>query len=99
MTLHELAHQIYTLPYNMPCYINDVKRTSESDVRQLIKHWLMVDYKTEYPTAKMICQIALPDGRWMIKMIRNGSEYDLYVPETREQEKHLYAELGIKVTE
>lgn len=93
MTLQELAHQIYTLPYNMPCYINDVKRTSESDVRNLIKHWLMSNYKAEYPTATMICQIALPDGRWFIKLMRNGSEYDLYVPDTREQEKHLIDQL------
>lgn len=93
MTLHELAHQVYTLPYKMPCYINDVKRTSEADVKNLLKAWLMVDHMAEYPTAKFIFQISLPDGRWFCKVSRNGSDYDLYVPDTREQEQRLIDQL------
>lgn len=93
MTLNELAHMVYTLPYKMPCEINGVRRTSEADVKQLIGHWLMVSYKKEYPTAKMICEIALPDGRWFIRLSRAGSDYDLYVPDSRKQEQRLKDQL------
>ena len=93
MTLRELAHMIFTLPYHMPCYINDIKRTSEADVKRLFGSWLMADYKKEYPTQKVIFEIALPDGRWFCRATRTGEMYDLYVPDTRAQEQRLITEL------
>lgn len=93
MTLKELANMVYTLPYNLPCEINFVRRTSEADVNQLMKAWLMAGYKKEYPKAQVIFEIALPDGRWFVKATRDGSYYDLYVPDTRTQEQRLITEL------
>ena len=87
MTLHEVAHQLYTICSPVPCYINDVKRTSEADVRNLLSTWLRGEH------SQFICQYALPDGRWYIKLTRDGQYYDYYIPDTREQEKRLIAEL------
>lgn len=38
---------------------------------------------------RYIFQIALPDGEWFCEITRGSYGYDLYVPETREQEAHL----------
>lgn len=85
MTLHDVAHQLFTICKPIPCYINQEKRKSEAEVRDLLKHWLCKEQD------RYICELAMPDGRWHVLLTRDGSYYDYYLPETREQEQKLLA--------
>ena len=43
---------------------------------------------------KLFMEIALPDGRWLFKITHCADgDWDYYIPETREQEAKLTAEL------
>ena len=43
---------------------------------------------------KLYMEISLPDGRWLFKITRYADgDWDYYIPETREQEAKLTAEL------
>ena len=87
MTFTDTINQIYDL--TIAGFINGEKFT-KTEFKEALKHWLLA--KNSY-----IIEISLPDGRWLCKISKfaNG-EYDYFLPETREQEKRLYAELGIK---
>lgn len=87
MTLSELSEYVYTLPYNMPCYINGVKVTSKQELKSMLKKWLQKDIDSH------ICQTVLPDGKWYIKLYKYNNYYDLFVPSTRGEEKRLINEL------
>lgn len=85
MTITNISTQLYDLATGH--YINDVKFTSAKELRTVLSMWL---YKED---ASFIFQIALPDGKWMAKVIRKGSYFDYYIPDTREQEEKLWKEL------
>lgn len=85
MTLHELSSMTYKLCVGH--YINDVKRASIKDVEQLLSTWLRNE------NSKFIAEIPLPDGKWLCRFSRIGSYYDLYIPDTREQEQRLFDSL------
>jgi len=85
MTLTEVSKMTYDL--TIAGYVNDVKFSSYKELKTAISHWL---YKN---IDSYICQLVLPDGRWFCKLSRNGNYYDLYVPDTREQETSLVSEL------
>lgn len=43
---------------------------------------------------KLYMEISLPDGRWLFKITQyTDGEWDYYIPDTREQEDKLTAEL------
>lgn len=87
MTFIETTNQIYDL--TIEGYINGEKFT-RSQFKEAVKHWFLTGNR-------YIIEVCLPDGRWLCKISKfaNG-EWDYFLPETREQEDHLYAELGIK---
>lgn len=78
MTLTEISKMTYDV--TTAGYVNDVKFHSYRELRDAISHWLYKDVDF------IICQLALPDGRWFCRLSRNGDYYDLYIPDTREQE-------------
>ena len=45
------------------------------------------------PRSQYIFEIALPDGWWYCQATRDVWGYDLYVPDTREQEQYLIDKL------
>ena len=89
MTLKETANQIYGL--TIAGYINDVKFTKKEFQNYMDHFFKHIGVK------KHIIQIALPDGKWLCKITEYAEgQYDYYLPDTREQENRLFAELGIK---
>lgn len=90
MTLTEVTNQIYDL--TIAGYINDVKFTKR-EFHDYTKHFF-----NHVGVQKHIIQIAMLDGKkWLCKITKfSNGEYGYYLPETKEQEKHLYSELGIK---
>jgi len=81
MTLTEISKMTYSLAVGH--YINGIKRKSANDIKQCLAHWLYNEDDS------YIASISLPDGRWLCKFIRHNDYYDLYIPDTREQEKKL----------
>ena len=98
MTIKDIAHAFnFSNAYKgFPIVINGVARAGEADLRRLFAQWLNADHKDIIPEAEMIFEVSLPDGKWLAKIYRKGSNYDYYIPETREQEKRLWAELEAK---
>ena len=80
MTLNELSKMTYKLCIGH--YMNDVKWTPSS-----LKGYLAVMLIKEHD--KYIGQLCLPDGKWFCQFTKNGDYYDLYIPDTREQEQRL----------
>lgn len=92
MTLTQTINEIYDL--TIAGYINGEKFT-KTEFKRNMKHFF-----NDLGFQKYIIEVSLPDGRWLCKITKfSNGEFDYFLPETREQEKHLYAELGIKVTE
>lgn len=85
MTLHDVAHQLHSL--SLAGFINS-ERFSEQRLYTQLKAMLR-DVGDQY-----IFEIALPDGKWMAKAERTRYGYDYWIPDTREQEKVLWEELG-----
>lgn len=83
-TLHEVTNQIHHLTSGR---INGEQFT-RSELEAAIKSWL------REPAAQYIFEAELPDGKWLAKVVRVGSMYDYWVPETRKDEKRLWKELG-----
>lgn len=86
MTFNETINQIYNL--TIAGYINGEKFT-KAEFKDAVKHWFLTG-------DHFIIEVCLPDGRWLcqINKFTNG-EWDYFLPETRKQEDHLYAKLGI----
>ena len=85
MTLNEISKMTYSIAVGH--YINGIKRTSANDITKCLEHWLCGDDDS------YIASIPLEDGRWLCKFIRHGDYYDLYIPDTRDQEKRLIESL------
>ena len=80
MTLNELSKMTYKICVGH--HMNGVKWTHSS-----LKHYLAVMLIKE--NDQYIGQLSLPDGRWFCKFTKIGDYYDLYIPDTREQEQRL----------
>lgn len=87
MTLHDISHMAYSLAVGH--YINGEK-FSEKRIENMLASMLRKEGDT------YIGEIALPDGKWMFRASIICGTYDLYIPDTREQEKRLIAELLAK---
>lgn len=86
MTITTIANQIHDMA--IAGYINGEKFTKK-ELSSCLRTWL----KTK---DQHIIEVSLPDGRWLCKVYRYAkNEYDYFLPDTREQERRLYAELGI----
>lgn len=89
MTLTELTNQIFSL--TIANYINGEKFT-KAEFKRNIHHFF-----EEINFERYIIEVCLPDGRWLCKITMYAKgEYDYYLPDTREQEDRLWAELGVK---
>lgn len=87
MTLKEVSKMAYDL--SLGHYVNDIKYHSVNELYNALKDWL----NPESSYDSYIAELCLPDGRWFVKFYRVfGSMYDLYVPDTREQEKKMACE-------
>ena len=91
MTINELTNQIFSLTSGN--IINGEKFT-KAEFKRNVHHFF-----EEINFEKYIIMIVLPDGEWLCKitMFAKG-EYDYLLPDTREQEDKLWAELGVKRT-
>lgn len=85
MTLTEVSKMTYNL--TIAGYVNGLKFKSAGELKKSMEKWLSKD------TDSYICELVLPDGRWFCRLIRRGNYYDLYVPDTREQENQIMNEL------
>ena len=86
MTLKTVAHQIYNL--SVAGYINGIK-FSKSEFTTALAMWMR-------GTDRYIIEVALPDGRWLVKITQyapSADGYDYYVPATREQEEVIRKEI------
>ena len=89
MTLNETINQIYDLTTDG--IINGEKFTKKR-FSEILKHFF-----NDLSFDKLIFEITLPDGNWLVKLYKwDNKEYDYFLPDTREQEKKLYRELGIE---
>lgn len=61
---------------------------TKAEFRETLGMWLR-DY-----TCRYIASMVLPDGEWLVQFSKSGEYYDLWIPDTREQEERLYAALG-----
>lgn len=87
MTLTNIANMAYDLAVGH--YINGEK-FSEQRTRDLFGAMLRKEGDAYYG------QIALPDGKWCFRASIICGTYDLYIPDTREQEDRLIAEFAKK---
>ena len=82
MTLNYIINQVYHLSVNG--YFNHQKFTF-ADFKDAITRWMR-------GTNRYILEISLPDGWWYMsinKYNNNIDGYDYFIPDNREQEKHL----------
>ena len=87
MTIKEIADQIYRMSKGQ---VNGEKFTKR-ELENVFRMWMRTG--NEY-----IGSVILPDGEWLFLIDRFGhdqSQYDYYIPDTREHEKSLYKALGI----
>ena len=84
MTIKEVINQVYGLSING--YFNR-ERFSKTEFNTLIR--TMFKNGNNY-----ICEIALPDGWWYMKIMKlQNHEYDYYIPDTRDQEQIIIKQL------
>jgi len=84
MTKAELVNQIYGL--SVAGYFNSEKFTKERLNTYISKMCRNVG-------DKLYMEISLPDGRWLFKITHYAaSDWDYFIPDTREQEAKLTAE-------
>ncbi len=89
MTLNETINQIYDLTTDG---IINGKKFTRKRFSEILKHFFK-----DLSFDKLIFEITLPDGNWLVKLYKwDNKEYDYFLPDTREQEKKLYRELGIE---
>lgn len=88
MTLKDLTDMTYDLALGH--YINGEKFTRD-ELHDCLKHWLCKSDSSYVGT------ITLPDGEWYVRFLRHNHYYDLYVPDTREQESMLIQKLMMGV--
>lgn len=87
MTLHEVSKQLYKLScagfFNgHKCRENELYEYLKSNLEdKKIGSWLPIE-------------ITLDDGRWKMKVTKYAGGYDYFIPETREQEERLQAEIA-----
>lgn len=85
MTLRETADMALDLTVDHK--INGVHFT-KAEFRHVLDMWL-----NKY-TCRYIASINLSDGEWLVQFSKSRDYYDLWIPDTREQEERLYAALG-----
>lgn len=85
MTLRDITNQAMYLA--VAGYINGEKFTKA----QLYDLFSKMLYKNP---SQYIFEVSMPDGRWYCKATRDWYGYDLYVPDNREQEAYIKAELS-----
>lgn len=84
MTLHDIATQIHHISAGR---VNG-ERFSRHELEATLGRWL------REPQSRYILEAELPDGRWLVKAENLGrGMFDYYIPDTREQEAALKAEL------
>ena len=92
MTLHDLSSQLFEL--SVSGYFNGEKFT-----RRELEHYLQSLFRPGTSLKlgnRAVMEIALPDGRWHFSVIRwadSPDGFDYCIPDTREQEAQLLAEL------
>ena len=84
MTLHEVANQIHDLTAGT---ING-EHFTKTEFNTTLRRWMGLG-------EQMIFELTLPDGRWLCKVYEIRDGYDYFLPDTREQERELYKELGV----
>lgn len=87
MTVKEVAKMAYDL--SLGHYINGEKYKSSAEFYRTLTHWMQSG-------DQYIAELCFPDGRWLCKFykvpkIKNC--YDLFIPDTREQEQTLYMQI------
>lgn len=85
MTLREVADMALDLTVDHK--ING-EHFTKAEFRYVLNKWL-----NKY-TCRYIASINLPDGEWLVQFSKSRDYYDLWIPDTREQEERLYAALG-----
>lgn len=93
MKFAEVAHQIYTMAQPMHCVINGMRINSEKELKDVFRPLLVCGENGQF-----IYEQVLPDGAWFCKIIRRGMYFDYIVPDTREQEAKIIAELFPKTS-
>lgn len=86
MTITSITNQLFTL--SLGGFFNGEKFT-----RQQLNHHIANAMRTG---DKYIMEIALPDGKWLFQISRWSDKpdgFDFFIPETREQETHLWKTL------
>lgn len=86
MTLHDVSTQIFGL--SVGGYFNREKFTQQS-LHNFIKRMFSTPLKGGN---RLVMEIALPDGWWYFYITEYAKgEFDYYIPDTREQEKRVFA--------
>lgn len=77
MTIKEMTKQVYGL--SIAGYFNGEKFSYSEFYNYVRKHL----------NDSLIMEISLRDGRWYFEMIKKGSICDYFIPDDRDQEKHI----------
>lgn len=80
MTLREVADMALGLTVDHK--ING-QHFTKAEFREVLGMWL------RNHTSQYVGTMVLPDGEWFVQFSRSGEYYDLYIPDTREQEEEL----------
>ena len=87
MTINEVIEQLYDLA--IAGYFNGEKFT-----KKRLKSYITAMFKDG--SKSLVMNIALPDGRWFFRITQYApSEFDYYIPDTRETEKRVMAKINI----
>ena len=87
MTIKEITKQVHKLSGGI---VNGEKFTKKQ-LEDAIKMWMRTG-------DSYIGEISLPTGNWLFLIERfphERNQFDYWIPDTRDQEKHLYKMLGI----
>ena len=98
MTLREVASQIYGL--TIDGFVNGEQFTRK-ELEQVLRKWMDHAESNVVPNVHVV-ELSLPDGRWLAAVSnfrKTHDGYDYYVPDTREEEAHLYQRLGFVWTD
>ena len=87
MTKKDVINQLYSLSDTY----NGISGVPKNWLRRHIYDMTREDLSNH---SKLYMTITLPDGEWLFKIEEYApGEWDYYIPETREQESHLWDEL------
>ena len=89
MTLSNITDHLWSLSVDGPCgRFNGIPHATKEWLSRYLRNWFL-----HVGRDRLIMEVNLPDGPWLVRIFRVGDEFDYLIPDTREQESVLRYEL------